>query len=352
MDRKSTKYPAIGQAVVAAALFGISAPVSKLILEHISPYMLSSLLYFGAGLGMLLVGGFRKIMKVENKEAKLSRKELPYIVLMVLIDTAAPILLLLGLKTTTASSASLLYNFEIVATAVIALLVFRENVGKRLWIAIIIITVSSMILSVSDIRSLSFSPGAILVLLGCISWGLENNVTRKLSIKDPLHVALIKGFGAGTGALVVALLANGLVWDAIYVIAGLVLGFFAYGISVFLYITAQRSLGAARTSSYYAVAPFIGAILSFILFSDQITIAFAIAFLLMIIGVLFAISEKHTHPHSHPFLVHDHKHSHDDGHHFHTHEEKVTGEHSHPHTHQPLEHTHEHTPDIHHTHSH
>lgn len=352
MDRKSTKYPAIGQAVVAAALFGISAPVSKLILEHISPYMLSSLLYFGAGLGMLLVGGFRKIMKVENKEAKLSRKELSYIVLMVLIDTAAPILLLLGLKTTTASSASLLYNFEIVATAVIALLVFRENVGKRLWIAIIIITVSSMILSVSDIRSLSFSPGAILVLLGCISWGLENNVTRKLSIKDPLHVALIKGFGAGTGALVVALLANGLVWDAIYVIAGLVLGFFAYGISVFLYITAQRSLGAARTSSYYAVAPFIGAILSFILFSDQITIAFAIAFLLMIIGVLFAISEKHTHPHSHPFLVHDHKHSHDDGHHFHTHEEKVTGEHSHPHTHQPLEHTHEHTPDIHHTHSH
>lgn len=352
MKQNYKRYVAIGQAILAAALFGMSAPFSKLMLKEIPPLFLSSLLYLGAGLGMLAIYILRRLVDVERHEAKLEKQELTYVVLMVLLDIAAPIFLLLGLTRTTSSTAALLSNFEIVATSLIAFVAFKEAIGKRLWISIALITISSIILSVEDFGNFSFSLGAILVLMACISWGLENNCTRKLSLKDPLQVVIIKGFGSGIGALIIAVFARELLWNITYILLALLLGFFAYGLSIFFYVTAQRELGAARTSTYYAVAPFIGVGISFIALSEPVTVSFVLAAIVMIIGTYFVVVEKHSHNHVHKYMEHEHRHNHSDGHHNHKHPYAAKGEHSHPHAHEELVHTHEHTPDIHHSHEH
>lgn len=349
---KSKQYLAVFQAILAAALFGISAPVSKLLLLKIPPMLMASLLYLGAGFGMLLVN-FVKISKgAKQIEAKISKKELPYTIGMILLDIAAPIFLMIGLTMSTASNASLLNNFEIVATSLIALFVFKEAIGKRLWIAIFFITISSIILSVSDFSSFSFSIGSIFVLLACICWGFENNCTRMMSLKDPMQIVVIKGLGSGAGSLIIAFLTKELAFDFWYIFLALVLGFFAYGLSIFFYVTAQRELGAARTSAYYAVAPFIGVGLSFIMYREPITINFIIGAILMLFGTYYAAVEIHNHKHMHEVIEHEHRHNHKDGHHNHTHEDFKDGEHSHMHTHERLIHSHIHNPDMHHTHSH
>lgn len=342
----------IGQAILAAALFGMSAPFSKLLLQELSPYLMSSLLYLGAGLGMLLVYILRFRFQKEHKEAKLSREELPYVVMMILLDIAAPIFLMLGLLSTTSSTASLLNNFEIVATSIIALIVFREAIGKRLWLSICLITMSSVILSVTDIGNLSFSLGSVLVLLACLCWGLENNCTRKLSIKDPMQIVIIKGIFSGLGALLIAYFSRTITINLPYILMALLLGFFAYGMSIFFYVSAQRHLGAARTSTYYAVAPFIGVGISLLVFKEPITPSFITASIVMLTGTYFAVVEKHEHIHTHEFLQHEHRHSHEDGHHNHTHPDCTHKEHTHVHIHENLEHVHRHKPDIHHAHQH
>jgi drug/metabolite transporter (DMT)-like permease len=345
-------YLAISQALLAAALFGMSAPFSKLLLTHLSPYLLSSMLYLGAGFGMLLIDGSKRIMKINQKEANLTKNELKYIIGMILLDIAAPILLLLGLSTTNAATTSLLNNFEIVATSIIALIVFKEAIGKRIWISISLIILSSILLSISDIKHFSISTGAIFIILAASCWGIENNCTRKLSIKSPLQIVIIKGLGSGFGALMIAIAIQELNYTLSSILLALLLGFFAYGLSIFFYVTAQRSLGAARTSTYYAVAPFIGVFISLVIFSDSIKLNFIIAVLIMVMGTYFAVIERHNHKHRHFHLEHVHKHNHHDGHHNHTHLDKVVGEHTHIHIHEELEHSHEHTPDIHHNHEH
>lgn len=352
MKSKFSSYIAIGQAILAAALYGMNAPFSKLLLSQIQPLMLSALLYLGAGIGMLTVYGIRRSLKLERTEAKLTKQELPFIFLMVLLDIAAPVLLLFGLTMTTSANASLLNNFEIVATAVIALVIFKEAIGKRIWLSIILITISSMILSISDFSTFSFSIGSIFVLLACVCWGFENNCTRMLSLKDPLQVVIIKGLGSGFGALAITGFAGELHWNTSYILLSLLLGFFAYGLSIFFYVTAQRSLGAARTSAYYAVAPFIGVGISFIAFSEPLTTSFLLATIIMLAGAYFAVVEKHIHVHRHNFATHEHRHNHSDDHHSHTHTFTVAGEHSHQHIHEEITHNHKHTPDLHHTHEH
>jgi drug/metabolite transporter (DMT)-like permease len=252
----------------------------------------------------------------------------------------------------TASNASLLNNFEIVATSLIALLIFKEAIGKRLWIAIFFITVSSIILSVSDFSSFSFSIGSIFVLLACVCWGFENNCTRMMSLKDPMQIVVVKGLGSGLGSLIIAFLTKEFAFDIWYILFAMVLGFFAYGLSIFFYVTAQRELGAARTSAYYAVAPFIGVGLSFIMYNEPITVNFVAGAILMLFGTYYAAVERHNHKHIHEVMVHEHRHNHSDGHHNHTHEDFKDGEHSHMHVHEKMEHSHSHNPDMHHTHSH
>lgn len=349
---ENKQYEAISFAILAALLYAISSPISKLLLKEIPPTLMAAFLYLGAGIGMSVVGFIRNKKHKEKIEAKLTKSELPFTILMILLDIMAPIFLMIGLTMTTSANASLLNNFEIVATTVIALLIFKESISKRFCLVIFLITLSSIILSVEDISSFSFSYGSIFVLLGCICWGIENNCTRKLSIKDPLEIVIIKGFGSGIGSMLISFIIGEKTNNIYYIIAALILGFVANGLSIFFYIYAQRDLGAAKTSSYYAVSPFIGVLLSFIIFRQVPTISFVVALVIMIIGTYFASTEEHNHKHIHHYVTHEHSHSHDDGHHSHAHNEPVFGMHNHIHTHEKYVHSHKHTQDIHHSHAH
>lgn len=345
------KRVAIMYAILAALLYGFSSPLSKSLLKELPPALMAALLYLGAGIGMLSINLFNILTKRERLEANMTKKELPFIVGMIGLDIIAPILLMIGLTMTTASNASLLNNFEIVATSYIALILFKETIGKRLWVAIVLITMSSVLLSITDSNSLSFSLGSILVVLATISWGFENNCTRMLSLKDPLQIVVVKGFGSGIGSLIISLGICKWSTNWTYILYTLVLGFVAYGLSIFFYIKAQREIGAARTSAFYATAPFIGVILSWIILREPITTMFMFALLIMTIGTYFAVTEKHKHYHYHFSETHEHKHHHQDGHHNHKHDD-FSGEHSHEHSHESLNHTHHHLPDLHHKHSH
>ena len=278
---------AIFFAVLAAALYAINAPGSKLLLAEIPSTMMAGFLYLGAGMGMYLL---EKINR-RAEELPLTKKEIPYTAAMVALDIAAPIFLMIGLTRCSAANASLLNNFEIVATSLIALLLFGEAIGKRLWIAIALVTISSVLLSFEDMSSLRFSWGSVFVLLACLCWGFENNCTRKLSSKNPAQIVVIKGFGSGLGALILALIVGERFFHMGYIVMALLLGFVAYGLSIYFYIYAQRDLGAAKTSTYYAISPFIGAGLSLIIFNEIPSPVFIIALLIMAVGTYFASTE-------------------------------------------------------------
>lgn len=291
MKKASTKI-GISLAILAAALYAINSPLSKILLAYMPPTLMAGFLYIGAGVGMGIIAIFRSSSSQARKESRLTKKELPYTIAMVLLDIAAPIFLLFGLNATTSSNASLLNNFEIVATALIALMIFKEKISPRLWCGIIFVTASCALLSFEDISSLKFSFGSLFILLACICWGFENNCTRKISSKDPLQIVLIKGVFSGIGSLIIGFCIGeriGAIWS---IFAVLCVGFIAYGLSIFFYVYAQRLLGAARTSAYYAVSPFIGAILSLIIFREIPNIMYYISFGLMVVGAFLCASDK------------------------------------------------------------
>lgn len=279
-------------ALLAAALFALNSPFSKLLLDVMPPTMMAGFLYLGAGLGIGLVALAEKWSGNVSKEAPVTKKELPYTLAMILLDIAAPICLLFGLRHTSAAGASLLNNFEIVATALIALLLFRERISPRLWLGIGTVTLSCLLLSLDDWIGATFSPGSLLILAACVFWGLENNCTRALSEKNPLQVVLLKGLFSGIGSLVIAF-AAGERTEALWSIPPvLLLGFVSYGLSIYCYVYAQRFLGAARTSAYYAIAPFIGTFLSLILFRALPSRFYFAALLLMILGAFLCADDK------------------------------------------------------------
>ncbi|MCK9312483.1 MAG: EamA family transporter [Methanocorpusculum sp.] len=339
---------AIGFALLAALLYGISSPVSKILLETTSPELMAALLYLGAGFGMFAVSLLTKLKNGKTTEAPLTKKDFPFVLGMILLDIAAPIFLMIGLSMTTAANASLLNNFEIVTTALVAFFIFHEKIDRKLRVAIVLIVAASILLTFDDMSSFSFSTGSVFVLLACLCWGFENNCTRMLSVKNPMEIVVVKGFGAGFGALVIAFFVQGMETDVQSIIAALVLGFFAYGLSIYFYVLAQRYLGAAKTSAFYAFAPFIGAGISFAVFRTELTPLYAVAALVMVIGAYFAARGGHRHFHYHAAVTHDHLHSHDDGHHTHVHDPPVEGEHSHVHTHEPVKHSHPHEAGLHH----
>ena len=271
-------------AFLAAALYALNAPLSKLLLQDVSPTMMAAFLYLGAGVGMLAVGLIRAFLRRQPFRLHFTRADAPYVAGMTVLDVAAPILLMLGLTRTSSANASLLNNFEIVATTLIAMLLFREKISGRLWLAIGLITLSGVLLSLEGGGSLHFSLGSLLVLLACICWGLENNCTRMLSHGDPLEVVVVKGIGSGLGSLLIGLCAGEPLPDAATMPLILLLGFVAYGLSIYCYVYAQRGLGAAKTSAYYAVAPFIGVFLSLLIFREIPSPLFTAAFLLMAAG--------------------------------------------------------------------
>ena len=290
--KKNSVKSGICLALIAAALYAINSPLSKLLLDYLPPTLMAGFLYIGAGVCMLALALLRKVRKTERTETKLTKRELPYIVAMILLDIAAPVCLLLGLKSTTAANASLLNNFEIVATAVIALVVFKEKINFRLWLGILFITLSCMVLSFEDLSSLQFSYGSLLILLACVCWGFENNCTKKISSKDPLEIVLLKGIFSGLGSLLIGFIIGERITVLWSVFAVIGVGFVAYGLSIFFYVHAQRILGAARTSAYYAVSPFIGTLLSLVIFREIPHYTYFIALALMIIGAWLSSQDK------------------------------------------------------------
>ena len=281
------KVNPIAYAILAAALYALNTPLSKLLLDDIGPDMLAGLLYLGAGAGMLIIWLLQG-KGAKNSEERLSREDLPYTAAMVVLDIAAPILMMTGLGLTSPANASLLNNFEIVATSVIALAVFGEKIKARLWAAIVLITASSMLLTAGDESSLDFSIGSVFVLLACTCWGIENNCTGKLSRKNPIEIVVVKGLGSGTGAFIIALISGESLPSMSAVIPALLLGFASYGLSIFFYVYAQRYLGAARTSAYYAVSPFIGTAISLFIFRTLPSPLFITALLMMAAGAWLA----------------------------------------------------------------
>lgn len=340
-------------ALLAAALYAVNIPISKVLLQYVEPVFMASFLYFGAGIGigiMFLITRKKEI----NKTNHISRDELPYVLGMIILDIVAPICLMFGLRYGTSSNASLLNNFEIVATSIIALVLFKEVISRKLWIAIRFITLSSIILLFQDISSLQFSFGSLFVIIACVCWGFENNCTRTLANKSTFQIVILKGIFSGVGSGIVALIIGESMPQLIYIVATMVLGFVAYGLSIFLYIKAQKDLGAAKTSAYYAVAPFLGVLFSVVLLRENIGITYIIALILMVIGTIFiikdtiAIQHVHDHTHTHTHLhfhnriehihehtyIHSHNHIHEDSNgekHKHTHKYDNFGAHSHSH---------------------
>jgi drug/metabolite transporter (DMT)-like permease len=350
---KGEMYPRF-QAIIAALLFGASAPLAKLLLGDIQPIMLAALLYLGCGAGLLTLRLFQNFAtKPGSREAGLTRVDLPWLAGAIIAGgVAAPIILMLSLRNTPAATASLLLNFEGVATSLIALLAFKEALGKRLWAAIELITLASIILTWDASGASRLSLGAAGVLLACIFWGLDNNFTRNISAKDPLSIVTVKGLVAGSVSLCISLATGGVFPHSSAVLSAMVLGFFSYGISIMLFILAMRSLGAARASGFFSSAPFIGALISVLLLREWPGISFLISLPIMVVGTVLILGEDHMHLHRHKMFEHEHRHSHDDGHHNHAHDKGEFEEHSHWHTHEELEHQHPHMPDIHHRHAH
>ena len=302
------KLSAIFFAILAAGLYAINIPLSKLLLNHIYPTMMASYLYLGAGIGIGIVSLIKK-KNFKDTSNKITKKDMPYVLGMIVLDIIAPILLMFGLLDSASSNASLLNNFEIVCTSLIALFVFKETVSKRMWLAISLITLSSFVLSFEDIIEFKFSWGAILVILATLCWGLENNCTKNLSDKNTYHIVFLKGIFSGLGSLIVALLLRERFASVKYLVLALSLGFVAYGLSIFFYIKAQGIIGASKTSAYYAIAPFIGAFLSFIIFEEKLTWAYLVGLTIMIFGtvivVIDTLTKKHNHLHSH-LVTHTH----------------------------------------------
>ena len=279
-------------AILAAALYALNSPLSKLLLDYMPPTLMAGFLYLGAGLGMGVIALIRKARKQEKAEARLTKAELPYTLAMIALDIAAPIFLLIGLSTTTAANASLLNNFEIVATSIIALMVFKEKISPRLWFGILFVTLSCALLSFEDLSGLQFSYGSLFILLACVCWGFENNCTRKISSKDPMQIVLLKGIFSGLGSVIIGLCIEERITVLWSVLAVLCVGFVAYGLSIFFYVYAQRLLGAARTSAYYAVAPFIGTLLSLLIFGEFPPYTYFIALALMVVGAYLCANDE------------------------------------------------------------
>jgi drug/metabolite transporter (DMT)-like permease len=332
-----TKHSATLLAILAAALYAINIPLSKILLQNVAPTMMAAFLYLGAGLGLWLLG---MMTGAREKAEPLTRAELPYTIGMIVLDIAAPILLMLGLKRCGSANASLLNNFEIVATSAIAFFIFREQLSRRLTLAVALVTLASAILSFEGAGAFRFDAGSLLVLGAACCWGLENNCTRMLSSKSSVQITTIKGAFSGLGSLAVALILGENLPKPAFVGAVLLLGFVAYGLSINFYIQAQANLGAAKTSAYYSIAPFLGVFFGMALLGERPGIQFYLGLAVMVAATVLMVKDtiglQHTHEHSH---THTHEHSH--GNRVHTHEH--THVHSHTHIHGADENLHDHS---------
>jgi drug/metabolite transporter (DMT)-like permease len=348
-------YQGVIYALLAAALFGASTPLAKELLGEMHPIALAGLLYAGSGAGLVIVELLRVF--VIRKAAPVlwpSRGEWAWLSAAILFGGIfGPILLMSGLVTMAASTASLLLNLESAFTAGLAWFVFRENFDWRIACGMAAIVAGSVVLSIRPEGLGGISRGALLVSAACLCWAIDNNLTRKVSASDPILIAGLKGVVAGVVNLSLAL-GLGYAMPRLGAIAGAAaVGFVGYGLSLVLFVLALRHLGTARTSAYFALAPFFGGTLALLFFGDALTVQLCIAAALMGLGLWLHLSEHHVHEHVHDAIEHAHSHRHDEHHrHSHAFEWDGTEPHSHPHLHEATVHRHAHFPDIHHRHRH
>jgi drug/metabolite transporter (DMT)-like permease len=344
-------WPGVPLALASAVLFGASAPFSKLLLGNVDPWLLAGILYLGAGLGLAVFHLGRGAVSLPSLEAPLRRADLPWLVAIVLFGgVLGPVLLMFGLSLTSAASGSLLLNLEGLATMAIAWLVFKENVDRRLLLGALAILAGAMLLA-WDGQAVRIDLGAALISAACLAWGIDNNLTRKLSSADPVQIAMIKGLVAGGVNLGLALATGAALPPQAFILAGGVVGFFGIGVSLVMFMLSLRHLGTARTGAYFSLAPFIGAILALVLLGEPASLTLVSAGLLMALGLWVHLTERHEHEHSHTASEHEHLHFHDE-HHQHAHDGPSAEPHSHWHRHEPIRHAHPHYPDLHHRHGH
>ena len=342
-------------ALVAAALFGASTPFAKLLVGRVDPVLLAGLLYLGSGCGLCAWRWLGRLRSGrQSAEAPLRRADRPWFAGAVVFGgVIGPVLLMAGLTTTPASTASLLLNLEGVLTALLAWFVFKENFDRRIALGMAAITAGGVLLSWEGWTGSGPPLGAVAVAGACLAWAIDNNLTRKVSAGDPVQIAAIKGLVAGTVNVGIALARGAEVPGGGMVAACAVVGLAGYGVSLTLFVLALRSLGTARTGAYFSVAPFVGAAISLVLLGDRPAVAFFLAAGLMGVGVWLHLTEQHDHDHVHEEMSHDHAHVHDEHHrHEHAPEDPPGEPHSHPHRHPPMRHAHPHYPDIHHRHEH
>lgn len=351
MQRRSNR--GVQTALLAAVLFGASTPLAKGLLASVPLQVLAGLLYLGSGLGLGTLWLWQRVTGKAG-EAALIRRDLPWLLGAIGFGGfLGPLLLLIGLSHAPASAASLFLNLEGVFTALLAWIVFRENVDRRIAVGMGAIVAGGTLLAWQGRLEWGGLSGPLAIAAACFCWAIDNNLTQKVSASDPLQIAALKGAAAGTVNLAIGFALAGSVPTLPRIGAALVLGFFGYGLSLVLFVLALRSLGTARTGAYFSTAPFLGAILSVLLWREPVTVTLLAAGGLMAFGVWLHLTERHLHEHAHDRLSHSHRHTHD-VHHQHAHRpEDPSGEpHTHAHTHEPLTHTHPHYPDIHHRHGH
>lgn len=343
-------------ALLAAALFGATTPLAKTLLGSVSPFMVAGLFYLGSGVGLAIAMIVRRLRQTAGERENAGRfqlAELPWLLGAIAAGgVAGPALLMLGLASTPAASSSLLLNLEGVLTAVIAWVVFRENVDWQILLGMAAIVAGGVLLSWRS-GSAGVAPGALLIVAACAAWAIDNNLTRKVSTNDAMAIACAKGLVAGTVNLVIALRLGAHLPTPGTTVTAMLTGFAGYGVSLVLFVVALRNLGTARTGAYFSVAPIFGVVLSLLIWPELPSPNFWVAAALMAIGIWLHVRERHQHPHTHEPLAHNHPHKHDE-HHQHTHDFEWDGvePHTHLHRHVALTHSHAHFPDIHHRHKH
>lgn len=352
------RHSAAFTAILAAVLFGATTPFAKALLGALSPFMVAGLFYLGSGAGLATAIAVRRLRHKPNAghpdAQSMPLAEVPWLIGAIAAGgIAGPALLMFGLNATPAATASLLLNLEGVFTALIAWVVFRENVDAQVFLGMVAIVAGGVLLSWQQSGGGAGGAGAPLIAAACLCWAVDNNLTRKVSNNDATVIACIKGLVAGSVNTAIALWSGAHVPGAGLIVASMVAGFAGYGVSLVLFVVALRHLGTARTGAYFSVAPLFGVAISFALWPEQPSLLFWIAAALMALGIWLHLREHHVHEHTHETLEHSHRHRHDE-HHRHNHDFDWDGTepHVHPHHHARITHTHAHFPDIHHRHEH
>jgi drug/metabolite transporter (DMT)-like permease len=347
---------AVFAALASAVLFGVSTPAAKALLGVVDPVILAGLFYCGAGIGItllrILAGPI--LNAPAARQQPLARRDYGWLAgAIALGGVAGPVLLMLGLSRTPAATASLLLTMEGTATALLAWFVFQENFDRRIALGMACLVAGAAMVSWSGTPTIESLAGPLAIIAACIAWGIDNNLTRKVSLADPLQIVQVKGLIAGPVSLLLGLWAGGSLPGPVGILLAALVGFVCYGLSLALFVVALRHLGAARTGAYFSTAPFIGAGTAVVASQQPLTIQLVAAGALMALGVWLHVTERHAHLHTHARMVHAHAHTHDE-HHRHPHEpQDPPGEpHTHAHEHEPLTHSHPHVPDMHHDHRH